>query len=120
MAGIERTVPKEARLLVRGGVFVFRYLLNRPVIWISEIDPEELNSRRPTYLVLPALMNSMSPEGRLWIERNCRLVGEFGRHSIYEVLSPLPQDPGILGGRLRTDRSSLSSEGPGAANVSPR
>src|SRR5262249_24541212 len=96
MACIERNVPNDTLLLVPTQTYIFRYLLNRPIVRISELDPHDLRSRRPTYLILSPPVGYINPEGCLWIERNCRLVCESGRYSIYEVLNPLPQDLGIL------------------------
>jgi hypothetical protein len=96
MACIERSVPNDALLLVSTQNYIFRYLLNRPVVRIDELDPDELTSRRPTYLILSPPVVYLNPEGFDWIERNCRLVCQYGRYSIYEVLNPLPQDLGIL------------------------
>jgi hypothetical protein len=96
MTYIEQNVPKESLLLVLTHSYVFKYLLNRPVVGLNELDPDDLTSRRPTYLILSPPIKYISPEGYLWIEQNCRLVYEAGRYSIYEVLNPLPQDLGIL------------------------
>jgi hypothetical protein len=96
MACIERNVPKEALLLSPTQSYIFRYLLNRPVARIGELDAHDLNSGAPMYIILSPPVGYINPEGYVWMQGNCRLVCESGRYSIYEVLNPLPQDLGIF------------------------
>jgi hypothetical protein len=87
--------------------YALRYMSNRPVVDISQLDSQASTSQvryARRYVVLTPTIGTylyLRPESAIWIEQNTRLVTQFGRYSIYELDAGTDMD--LL--NIKTDRN---------------